>query len=193
MNTLNCAGCGGLIRELFDGPKLVACEYCGSFLVLEHGSLKVAGRARLLKAMPSHVGVEKSIRFLGREFLVVGRARYAYEDGLWDEWQLVDTNGEKSLLQEDEGELWWWSSAEAQPFADLGAVRPGSRWRDILVSEIGRAELVGAQGALDRVRAPDEAFDYLDGHQGSSVVSFRSWPDRSLVLRGQPIAQWVTS
>jgi len=171
---------------------MVACEYCGSFLVLEHGNLKVAGKAKLLKAMPSHLTMEKAIRFQGRDFLAVGRARYAYEDGLWDEWQLVDSQGEKSLLQEDEGELWWWSQAETQPAAILSAVRPGSRWREILISEIGRAELVGAQGSLDRFRSPGEAFDYVDGHLGSQVVSFRSWPDRSLLLRGQPITSWST-
>ena len=185
-----CPSCGAPLVERIRMPEMVVCSYCRAYVALIGGRATVAGQSVELVKTPTRFRIGQKLRVRGKPCEVVGRARYQYEDGFWDEWQLA-AGMDVARLSEDEGDLILWAHAEDGPPQDLGRARPGAplpvAGRSIVIAEIGDARLVGAEGTLPRQLSPQETFEYVDGHSAGEVVSLRVWKQRSLLLRGWPL------
>lgn len=191
---VKCPSCGAPLAERIRGPEMVVCSYCRAYVALTGGVATVAGTSVELVKTPTRFRIGQRLRVRGSGCEIVGRARYQYEDGFWDEWQLaIGAAGSDQVarLSEDEGDLVVWARESAGPPADLARARPGAAFpvagRSIVIAEIGEAKLVGAEGTLPRQVSPKESFEYVDGHSAGEVVSLRVWKERSLLLSGWPV------
>ncbi len=169
--TTPCPQCGAPL-EAGGQVRVVVCEYCNAYSLVYNGELSLAGKVAPLADLPSRLEVGQTGKLLGRPFSVLGRVRYDYEDGTWDEWSLFFEDGSLGWLQDDEGELTFYETREQGPAPselglDLGTLRLGATvgvfGRSIFVSELGEATLVGGQGQITSYLAPGERFDYVDG------------------------------
>ena len=92
----NCPGCGAPIRFAWSSAVQTACPYCHAILVRHDVDVEKVGQAADLPpdASPIQIGTEG--QYADRRFRVVGRIRYAWAQGNWNEWHIAftdNTNG----------------------------------------------------------------------------------------------------
>src|SRR5258708_37291093 len=90
MQSLNCPNCGAGLQIENQFIRTVSCRFCGStFLVRGSDTLDPTGNSASLADYPSRLQVGMSGKIRGRGFQVLGRVRYAYDGGYWEEWQIA--------------------------------------------------------------------------------------------------------
>jgi hypothetical protein len=110
-----CPSCGATVEFKWSNAVQAACVYCKSILVRHDVDLERVGVVADLPvdASPIQIGTEGV--FEGKSFRVIGRIRYAWEQGGWNEWHLLFTD-------ESSG---WLSDAQAE-YAVSRLVKPGT-------------------------------------------------------------------
>lgn len=170
----NCASCGATLPSRNPGMRLQACAYCGSVNVWDEDSHRVAGSRSMLPEGFTRLyrGATGSLR--GQRFEVLGRVRYSYNGGTWDEWWVRLEDGSGAWLTEDDRRLALETRFEGTP-PDLGDV---AQLRDVQVgahtyriSERGEARCIGIEGQVPGGPLPGEVYAYADG---SSLDGTRS-------------------
>ncbi len=168
--TVNCPSCGSELPLKYRFSKMVGCPYCGQNIYLTNDGLKIVGEKIILSDYGSILAVGKTGKLKGRNFHILGRVRFDYEDGFWDEWLLtLDDNWEKEYwLQEDEGDFVLFSklAVTSEP-PNFIATQVGSLiqidGKNIFVSEKNRAVVNGGEGELSFQVSPGEKADFVDG------------------------------
>src|SRR5687768_4431898 len=169
--TYNCPSCGGPLPIEHRFVRMVACQYCGMTSEVQRDSLAPAGFAAKLAPLPTRfrVGQIGKIRNMG--FKVLGRVRYGYDEGVWDEWYLAFDDGDAGWLEEEDGEITL-SRRESlrtvpPPFDQA---RVGTRFDvngyPFFVTERCRAEVAGAEGQLFYRAVPGRPAQFVDGNIG---------------------------
>jgi ribosomal protein S27E len=94
---LPCPNCGADV--VFRSPALPdrVCDYCQTMLVRSDAGVAMVGKAAALPFDVSPVRIGMRGRIDGKGFEVIGRVRWAWTDGAWNEWL---------LLFEDDGNAW---------------------------------------------------------------------------------------
>src|SRR5258706_374717 len=89
----NCPNCGALVQFRWSGAVQTTCEYCRSILVRRDLNLEKVGEVGDLprEVSPIQIGTEGT--FHNKAFQVVGRILYEYENGGWNEWHIVFSDG----------------------------------------------------------------------------------------------------
>jgi hypothetical protein len=76
------------------------CEYCRSILVRHDVDLDLVGKSAQVPADASPVQLGTEGVYQGKAFTVVGRIAYEYDQGRWNEWHLVFSNGSSGWLSD---------------------------------------------------------------------------------------------
>ncbi|HRW51441.1 MAG TPA: DUF4178 domain-containing protein [Phycisphaerae bacterium] len=97
-----CPSCGAEIEADRRFAKLVVCQYCESAVLLDEKAARVAGKMAVLAQTPSPLFVGGAGTLMERRFRILGRVRYGYERGYWDEWYLAFEDGSSIWVGEDE-------------------------------------------------------------------------------------------
>jgi hypothetical protein len=164
-----CPSCGALLPRRFRYTKLVHCEYCQSLLALGDGPATRVGEQATLAEHPALFELYQPFRWGKKTLEPIGKLRYDYGRGFWEEWWCLDERGEGLWVSVDEGDF-----AIEQPveqFApgplELPAYQElavGSKlpllkqeWR---VTELGDAEFVGLAGEVPDPMDQRRAFRY---------------------------------
>lgn len=164
-STFNCPQCGNELPLNFRHSKLVVCSHCSSTLFLEDEALRLAGQQSVLADLPSLVQLQLPFSYRNTTYLPVGHIRYRYSDGFWDEWWVLDGQGEGSWLSVDEGEFAF-EQALTEPLDVLQNVgferlKVGSYLDQWLVTERDQAVCEGFRGELPEIIEVGETFDYV--------------------------------
>ncbi len=111
----------------------------------------------------------------GRTFGVLGRVRYEYADGFWDEWFLQFDNGQIGWVEEDEGELTLtYKTKLTSPVPPFEQIRVGSfiplGGERMFVSEKGQGKVQGAQGEVTITVPPGRAVQYVNGNAAAKAI-----------------------
>lgn len=194
--TVNCPSCGAELPLKYRFSKMVGCPYCGQNIYLTNDGLKIVGDKVILSDYGSVLAVGRTGKVKGRNFHVLGRLRFDYEDGFWDEWLLMlDDNWEKEYwLQEDEGDFVLFSKivVKSSP-PDFLAAQVGSvidlEGKKIFISEKNKAVVNGGEGELSFQIKPGEKADFVDGiSYGEGIpVSIEYMPDEVALNIGEVI------
>lgn len=174
--SLTCPSCGNIINKVTRSPQVVVCPACNSTSLLQNGKMEDVGKSAVLTDTPSIFEMYKTYRHKDWKFTPVGRVRYDYGDGYWDEWFVRSDNGKETWVSVDEGEI----AIESLVQKDLSV--PG--FNDIKVGgaiminrirmtviEKNSCTMVGAQGELPFRIVPNETCNYID-LLGPKKVSF---------------------
>jgi len=96
----NCPNCGALVQFRWSGAVQTTCEYCRSILVRRDLNLEKVGEVGDLprEVSPIQIGTEGT--FHNKAFQVVGRILYEYENGGWNEWHIVFSDGVSGWLSD---------------------------------------------------------------------------------------------
>jgi hypothetical protein len=170
---LTCPQCGYQLPLYFTHVKLLQCEACRSNIFLENDATRLAGNQSVLAPEISIIILNTPFGYEKKSYLPLGKIRYSYGRGFWEEWWLKDNQGNEYWLSVDEGDLVLETSVALSYANDLfTSLKIGDRLKDGVVTEIGEAKCVGFDGALPKIIEIDSTYTYahLSSKEGSLVT-----------------------
>jgi len=171
--------------------KVLVCSYCGTHLRLTGDGFDATGKHPKLAEFPSLFKVGSTGTILGRPFTAMGRMRYNYPGGHFDEW-FMEYDGGTAWVTEDEGTYSLYTEVEeALEFPDITTVRAGQNVmigeKKVMVKEKGNAEVAGAEGELSFYIEPGTKLTYMDGVSDGRKVSIEATENEIELFSGRPL------
>ncbi|MEJ2577872.1 MAG: DUF4178 domain-containing protein [Kineosporiaceae bacterium] len=184
MRQVSCTSCGGALQIENQFIRVVVCPYCATNYLVSGGDTLAPGRtgASLVDA-PSRLQIGARGALRGRGLTVLGRARYRYDGGFWDEWQVGwDDGAPPDWLEEDEG---YWTLYRRErlrgPVPPPDTVQVGStvqaNTHPVFVTEKRRGHLEGTEGQFASTLPLRGEFVYIQGGAAGRTVCLTYWQD----------------
>jgi len=147
----NCPQCGDRLALYFKYSKMTQCPSCKSTIFLEdEGSLKI-GKESVLTNEPSLLKLHQQIKIDNKILFTLGKLRYQYGRGFWEEWFLNDDDGRVYYLSVDEGDfVLEYPKAIKLPMENILDAKVGRRYGQFVVQERGFGECIGFEGELPK-------------------------------------------
>ncbi|MDX2283168.1 MAG: DUF4178 domain-containing protein [Bacteroidia bacterium] len=194
--TFECPSCGAPVVQSLPGSRSLVCGYCHQTSHILPGGLSAAGPRQLLIDYGSAFSAGMEVRIGGRTGRIMGRIRFGYEDGFWDEWYLryLDSD-EEAWIQEDDGAFVLFrlirrldrpvpfGSVRVGTWSDLG----GNLQQEVFVTEKNTAQIQGGEGELPFRIVPGEQADFIDAIDAGQLASIEVLPSESLLFAGVPV------
>ncbi|HSH04768.1 MAG TPA: DUF4178 domain-containing protein [Anaerolineae bacterium] len=193
---MSCPSCFAPLEIQHRFVKLVTCDFCNQVSILRDSGLDPTGKKAKLAQMPSRFFVDAEGKIGGREFRVLGRLRYQYDAGFWDEWFISFTDEEPGWLVEDEGTYKYYRKVTiTEKLPAYHEIKVGSEirvnGRKMFVVEKGEARIAGGEGQLAFEIVPGEKLYYVDGTNGENLMSIEFYEDEIEVSLGRPVDEDV--
>jgi len=177
-----CPNCGAPIDIDARWTRLAVCTTCRSAVTFDAEAAKVAGTLSVLPPSRTQLFSGAQGRIQGRDFQVLGRVRYGYDRGYWDEWHVLWLDdGSTGWLSEDEErivieELALDADTEVRPDTEAGSqvsVLTSAGPQAFTVVERGTASVDGGEGQLpfQVVQGEQTPFVDLRSTDGATVAS----------------------
>jgi len=184
--TINCPQCGDSLPIYFKWTKLVQCPSCKSTIFLEDESVKLIGKSSALSPEPSLLELRVPISIENKTYTPLGKIRYSYGRGFWEEWFLVGGKNQEFWLSVDEGDFVLESRAKiVLPFRNIDKLSIGKQYGKFVVTEIGEGECVGFEGELPESISIGDLHKYAHlSEGGSDLMTVESSSDGIKVFRG---------
>lgn len=166
----NCPSCGAPLELEYRFSEMVVCGFCNQTTHLSGENLEAKGEKVKLTDYGSKFYIGAKGKLFDDNFKVLGRIRYDYPDGFWDEWlvKLENEPDKEYWLQEDEGDYVLFEKSGSLPtntsFSDL-MVGQKVDWEEekIFITEKSTAQIVGGEGELPHRVIPGEQANFVDG------------------------------
>lgn len=149
------------------------CAYCQTVAMREGEGLTEIGKSAVLPFDVSPIQLGTTIEDDGLRYSVVGRVRWGWADGSWNEWLLSGGAGESRWLGEAMGMFMLTREFPAVLGSPLGAdfaagrpIVPGATLdaagRRFTVSDVKEAHCLGGEGDLPFAAKPDWTMTSVD-------------------------------
>ncbi len=96
----NCPSCGGPVQFRWSSAVQTVCPFCKSVLVRNDLTLENMGVIGDLPPDPSPICLWTEGTYRGKNFQVLGRLVYEWENGGWNEWHIVFSDGTSGWLSD---------------------------------------------------------------------------------------------
>jgi len=148
----NCPNCGAPIQFRYSSSVQTVCEYCKSILVRTDLDLQKVGQVADLPPDPSPIQIATEGKYGNRNFVVVGRIIYQYEQGGWNEWHIVFNDGASGWLSDaqDEYAISFRKDVAKLPSQAEAKLGKDFRWDNVAFQVTSRtlAHYLGVEGEL---------------------------------------------
>jgi hypothetical protein len=104
MLSVNCPNCGAAVTFRSAALPSRICDYCQTILVRSGDAVEAVGKAASLPFDVSPIQIGTRGRFDDEGFEVIGRVRWGWTDGSWNEWLLLFDGGTHAWLGEAMGQ-----------------------------------------------------------------------------------------
>jgi len=164
---VQCPSCGAQHEVSNPGITALGCRYCHTLIYWDAQAVHDSGRKAVLDPPSSALRVGEECTLNRQRHQVLGRVRYSFGAGVWDEWFLESPKGEIVWLTEDEKEFAVEKPVTADPKVPaFDKLRVGAtisvHQRPFLVEEMGKATCQGVEGQVPWVVLPDEVYPFAD-------------------------------
>jgi hypothetical protein len=150
--TSNCPNCGAPVQFRWSSAVQTACPFCKSIIVRVDLVLEKVGEVADLPPDPSPIQLLTEGSFKGKGFQVTGRLVYEYENGGWNEWHIVFSDGASAWLSDAQLQYAISSLAPAQPLPPQSEIFRGKHYTfnntDFEVATLTTAMYKGFEGEL---------------------------------------------
>jgi len=147
----NCPNCGARIVFRWSSSVQTVCEYCKSILIRTDIDLKKVGRVADLPPNSSPIQIGTEGVYQHHAFVAVGRIIYEYDQGTWNEWNLVRNNG-SAWLSDAQDEYAVTFAVQGRKLPSAAEAQVGARFTwdgdTYTASTITRAHYRGVEGEL---------------------------------------------
>lgn len=190
--SLSCPSCGGALEIESAFTTLVVCPYCGSSLYIHDTGVDITGKIAKLADYPSRFAIGANGKIKGRDFRTLGRIRYQYDQGFWDEWFVQFADQKIGWVVEDEGDLTLVFKSKltvpVPPFDQIhvGAFMPLGNDR-MFVSEKGHGQVQGAEGEVALSLPPGTAVQFVIGNAANKALRLFIDADSIVLQTGEPL------
>lgn len=116
MLSVNCPNCGAAVTFRSAALPSRICDYCQTILVRSGDGVEAVGKAASLPFDVSPIQIGTRGRFDDEGFEVIGRVRWGWTDGSWNEWLLLFDGGSNAWLGEAMGQ---YMLLRERPLADI--------------------------------------------------------------------------
>ncbi|CAA6806244.1 MAG: Unknown protein [uncultured Sulfurovum sp.] len=183
----NCPQCGDRLSIFFKYSKLIKCQSCNSSIFLEDESVKLIGESSVLSSEPSLIQLYQRFKLQGKTFIPLGKIRYDYGRGFWEEWFLNDERNKEFWLSIDEGDFVLEEKNKLSlPFKDFSKFTVGSRHGKYIVTEKGEGTCIGFDGELAEEIKMGEKHQYIHLSQGGgNLVTLELTKTSSQTFKGK--------
>lgn len=172
----NCPQCGDRLSLFFKYSKLIKCPSCNSSIFLEDESVKLIGESSVLSSEPSLIQLHQRFKLQGKTFTPLGKIRYDYGRGFWEEWFVKDERNKAFWLSVDEGDFVLEEKIKLTfPVKNFAQFKLGKRYKEYLVTEKGHGICVGFEGELPKQITINETHQYVHlstGYNNLVTVEF---------------------
>ncbi len=168
---LPCPSCGAAVTVRSAALPYVTCMYCQTLIRRDDAAFTEIGKTAILPfdVSPIQIGTHGSWHTF--QFTVVGRVRWGWSDGSWNEWFLDCSDGTARWLAEAMGSY----MLTAQYSADFEM--PGQRGVQIILdghtftaSDVKIAQCLGSDGELPLSTLVGTSMTSVDFRSGSNVA-----------------------
>lgn len=171
-----CISCDSVLSSPHRFSKLIVCDVCGSTRSLEFANGDVKVHNNLIPFPPLlRVGIDVAVR--RGHFKVLGRVRFRYERGFWDEWLLAKDRSDRVWLRRFEGDFTVYAREVLHsPVSEArqgGVLSIGEREIRIETIEVG--VVVGVDGQIEM--SPNERREIVLGRWKERSVSLEKGAD----------------
>ncbi|MCM8536195.1 MAG: DUF4178 domain-containing protein [Lentisphaeraceae bacterium] len=175
---MGCPSCGAEITYDKRFAVITVCEYCNSAVIFDEKVASIAGKMSAIAKSdgPLFVGASGSFN-KSTNFSVIGRVRYGYENGFWDEWYLRHEDDSTSWFTEDEKRFMHEHAQKLEVNKEsILNLSPGQNLElnnvKYGVREIGTAVCEGGQGFLPFQVLSGEEIPFIDlvGDNGETAT-----------------------
>ena len=155
---------------------MAVCAYCENAVIWDEEAIRSAGKQATLPEGFSRLYRGATGKLLDKRFHVLGRVRYSFGSGFWDEWYLELHDASTAWLSDDNHELALQSPLEA-PVEPFERYQPGRGLRlnlsqgSFVVQETGQASCLGVEGELPFVIQAGESYAYVDASSPDGRLS----------------------
>ena len=178
MAILNCPNCGGAIEGISPLIRSIDCPYCSSWLRLSNQVWQANEGQKTPLDAPTflRVGLGGNAPD-GTRYSVIGRLRFQYGMGSWDEWWIEDSHGESFWLEEDDGSYYRHSLGKeiSLPNGSKGISVGGTLTLNdgptLFITEKYQADIVGREGMLPVEPEAETTVFYVDGVENGEEYS----------------------
>ena len=175
-------------------------------MIWDEQSLQQAGKQSRLPEGYSRLyrGATGSIH--DRRFQVLGRARYRFEHGFWDEWYVVFSNGDDAWITESDYQFSLQQQTDPSAFQMRPNIALGDtisiHSQDFQVQEVGHAYCTGIEGDLPKEIRLSDQYMYLNAcsFDGKSSLGIEfhdphhlyigTWLESSHILLDDESLEW---
>ena len=116
MFKIPCPNCGAEVAFRSAALPARVCDYCRTMIVRSGESVTAIGKAAELPFDVSPFQIGSRGRFEQQGFEILGRVRWGWTDGSWNEWLLLFDDGSNAWLGEAMGQL---MLLRERPLADI--------------------------------------------------------------------------
>jgi hypothetical protein len=163
---IQCPSCGATHEINNPGIITVVCEYCGNAVYWDEKKIKDAGKQSVLPEGFTRLYRGATGRLQNRSFTVMGRIRYSFGSGFWDEWFLEFADGTIGWLTEDNHELALQTRTAPKQIPPFESLHPRKKInvkkRVFVVQEEGQAECIGDERNLPIEAQTGEVYKFAD-------------------------------
>ncbi len=174
-SSIKCPSCGAEHSLHNPGIITVVCDYCGNAVYWDEEKIKDAGKQAVLPEGLTRLYRGAGGTLFNRRFLVLGRVRYSFGQGFWDEWYLEFADGRLGWLSEDNFELAWETRAKDADLPSFEELWPGNRVvvgeREYVIEEKGEAVCLGVEGKLPKAVFSEETYRFADGSSPEGIYT----------------------
>lgn len=173
---------------------MAMCQYCSNAVYWDAGAIQSAGQQSSLPEGFSRLYRGAAGTLMQKRFVVLGRVRYSFGHGFWDEWFVELEDGAKGWLTEDDHELALEFPAEKAQLPGFASFAPGQSFQyaqsAFMVEEVGHAECLGFEGTLPIVVQTGERYPYVDASSpdGQQTLGIEFDEQVPTVFRGRWLA-----
>ena len=100
MIAANCPNCGAPVTFKWSSAVQTTCEFCHSILVRRDVNLEKVGVVADLPPDSSPIQIGAEGQYQNKSFVVIGRILYEYEQGGWNEWHIIFSDGSSGWLSD---------------------------------------------------------------------------------------------
>lgn len=164
--SLACPACGGELHFKSRFSAMSICPFCQSVLLRKDEHWLQSGTMAVMPADMSPFQVGTQGTYLNKSFEMIGQLKVAWSEGFWNEWYLIESNGNAAWLAEAMGFLSYSQEiALTEPLGDPKALRVNQTLtlanESYTISDIKSYECIGCVGELP--------FEFTTGNQGISI------------------------
>jgi hypothetical protein len=162
MTSANCPNCGAPVQFKWSSAVQTTCPFCRSILVRRDVNLEKVGVVADLPPDSSPIQIGTEGQFQNKTFVTLGRIIYEYEQGVWNEWHIMFSDGVSGWLSDAQSSyVITFPEASPTPLPPAANLQRGMPFQlgghNYEITVITKAHYKGVEGELP--------FEYWDKHE----------------------------